>query len=74
MLGKRLHHTGSTLRPRPVADKGKIAQALEAKVWPLVAAGQVKPVIDSTFPLAQASDAHARMDSSAHIGKIVLTL
>jgi len=72
-LGKRLHHTGSTLRPRPVADKGKIAQALEAKVWPLVAAGQVKPVIDSTFPLLQASAAHARMDSSMHIGKIVLT-
>ena len=73
MLGKRLHHTGSTLRPRPVAEKGKIAQALEAKVWPLVASGQVKPVIDSTFALTQASAAHARMDSSVHIGKIVLT-
>jgi len=74
MLGKRLHHSGSTLRPRPVADKGKIAQGLEAKVWPLVASGQVKPVIDSTFPLSQASAAHARMDSSMHIGKIVLTV
>ena len=73
LLGKRLHHTGSTLRPRPVADKGKIARALEANVWPLVAAGKVKPVIDSTFPLTQASAAHARMESSAHIGKIVLT-
>jgi NADPH2:quinone reductase len=62
------------LRPRPAADKGHIARALETKVWPLVAAGQVKPVIDSTFPLAQASAAHARMDSSAHIGKIVLTV
>ena len=73
LLGKRLHHTGSTLRPRPVADKGKIARALEANVWPLVAAGKVKPVIDSTFPLTQASAAHARLESSAHIGKIVLT-
>jgi NADPH2:quinone reductase len=74
MLGKRLHHTGSGLRPRSVADKGKIAQALEQKVWPLVAAGKVKPVIDSTFPLAQAAAAHERMESSRHIGKIVLTL
>ncbi len=73
LIGKRLHHTGSTLRPRPVADKGKIARALEANVWPLIAAGKLKPVIDSTFPLAQASAAHARMESSAHIGKIVLT-
>jgi NADPH2:quinone reductase len=73
LLGKRLHHTGSTLRPRPVADKGRIARALEANVWPLVAAGKLKPVIDSTFPLTQASAAHARMESSAHIGKIVLT-
>jgi NADPH:quinone reductase len=72
MLTKRLHHTGSGLRPRSVADKGKIAQALEAKVWPLVAAGKVKPVIDSTFPLAHAAAAHARMESSQHIGKIVL--
>jgi NADPH:quinone reductase len=74
MLGKRLHHTGSGLRPRSVADKGKIAQALEAKVWPLVAAGKVKPVIDSTYPLREAAAAHARMESSQHIGKIVLTV
>jgi NADPH2:quinone reductase len=74
MLTKRLHHTGSGLRPRSVADKGKIAQALEAKVWPLVAAGKVKPVIDSTYPLARASAAHERMESSQHIGKIVLTV
>jgi NADPH2:quinone reductase len=57
-----------------VADKGKIAQALEQKVWPLVAAGKVKPVIDSTYPLAHAAAAHERMESSRHIGKIVLTL
>jgi NADPH2:quinone reductase len=71
---KRLHHTGSTLRSRSVADKGAIAAAIESKVLPLVAAGTVKPIIDSTFPLAEAAAAHARMESSVHIGKIVLTL
>lgn len=74
MLAKRLTHTGSGLRPRSVADKGKMARALEERVWPLVAAGRVKPVIDSTFPLAQAAQAHARMESGVHVGKIVLTL
>jgi NADPH:quinone reductase len=74
MIGKRLHHTGSGLRPRSVADKGKIARALEERVWPLVAAGKVKPVIDSTYPLTRAAEAHARMESSQHIGKIVLTV
>ncbi len=73
LMAKRLHHTGSTLRPRTVAEKAEIARGLEAKVWPLIAAGKIKPVIDSTFPLAKASDAHARMESGAHIGKIVLT-
>jgi putative PIG3 family NAD(P)H quinone oxidoreductase len=70
---KRLHHTGSTLRTRSVADKGAIARAIAEKVLPLIAAGKVKPVMDSTFPLAEAAAAHARMESSAHIGKIVLT-
>ena len=74
LLGKRLWHTGSGLRPRSVADKGKFARALEEKVWPLVAAGKVKPVIDSTYPLREAAAAHARMESSQHIGKIVLTV
>jgi NADPH2:quinone reductase len=74
LLGKRLTHTGSGLRPRSVVDKGKMARALEDKVWPLIAAGKVKPVIDSTFPLTEASAAHARMESSVHIGKIVLTV
>jgi NADPH:quinone reductase len=69
---KRLHHTGSTLRARSVVDKGKIVRAVEEHVLPLIAAGRVKPVIDSTFPLAQAAAAHARMETSAHIGKIVL--
>jgi NADPH2:quinone reductase len=74
MLQKRLTHTGSGLRPRSVADKGKMARAMEDKVWPLLNAGKVRPVIDSTFPLAEAAKAHARMESSQHIGKIVLTL
>ena len=71
---KRLHHTGSTLRSRSVEAKGDIARAVEAKALPLIAAGQVRPIIDSTFPLAEASKAHARMETSAHIGKIVLTV
>ncbi len=71
---KRLHHTGSTLRSRSVADKGAIAHAIEDKVLPFVAAGAVKPIIDSTFPLEKAAEAHARIETSAHIGKIVLTL
>ena len=74
LMLKRLHHTGSTLRSRSNADKTAIARAIEAKVWPLVAAGKVRPVIDKTFPLAEAAAAHARMESSQHIGKIVLTV
>jgi NADPH:quinone reductase len=74
LMLKRLTHTGSTLRARAVADKTAIARAVEAKVLPLIASGRVKPLIDSTFPLAQASAAHARMESGQHIGKIVLTL
>jgi len=69
---KRLTHTGSTLRARSVSDKGAIARAVEAQVLPLIAAGRVKPVMDKTFPLAEAAAAHARMEASAHIGKIVL--
>ena len=71
---KRQTITGSTLRPRSVAQKGAIAQALEEKVWPLVAAGEVRPQIHATFPLEQAADAHRLMESSAHVGKIMLTL
>jgi putative PIG3 family NAD(P)H quinone oxidoreductase len=74
LMMKRLHHTGSTLRARAVPDKAAIAHAIEAKVWPLIAAGKVKPIINKTFPLAEAAAAHALMDSSAHIGKIVLTV
>ena len=74
MMVKRLTHTGSTLRPRPISFKAEVAAALHEHVWPLLAARKVVPVIDSTFPLARAADAHARMESSAHFGKIVLTV
>lgn len=73
VLRRRLTITGSTLRPRPVAFKGAIAQALREHVWPLLAAGQVRPVIHSTFAAADAASAHALMESNHHIGKIVLT-
>jgi NADPH:quinone reductase len=71
---KRLTVTGSTLRARKVEDKGAIAAALERQVWPLLDAGRVKPAIHQTFPLAEAAAAHRLMESSAHIGKIVLTV
>lgn len=71
---KRLHHTGSTLRSRSVEDKGAIARAVEDKALPLLASGKIKPVIYKTFPLEEAAAAHSLMESSAHIGKIVLTL
>lgn len=74
ILLKRLHHTGSTLRSRSNADKAAIARAVEEKVWPLIANGRVRPVMDRTFALAAAAEAHARMESSVHIGKIVLTV
>jgi NADPH2:quinone reductase len=74
IMVKRLTHTGSTLRARSVPDKGAIARAVEQHVLPLIAAGNVRPLIDSTFPLRQAAAAHAKMETSAHIGKIVLTV
>ncbi|MEA9392532.1 NAD(P)H-quinone oxidoreductase [Acerihabitans sp. TG2] len=72
MLAKRLTHTGSTLRPRTVAEKALIATELEQQVWPLLAAGKITPLIDRTFPLQQACDAHTLMEGSTHIGKIML--
>ena len=72
VLVKRLTVGGSTLRPRPVAFKAAIAQNLEEKIWPLIAEGRIKPVIHQTFPLAEAAEAHRLMESSAHIGKIML--
>jgi NADPH2:quinone reductase len=74
LMVKRLHHTGSTLRPRSNADKAAMVRAIEAKVMPLLREGRVKPLMDSTFPLEKAADAHRRMESSEHIGKIVLTV
>lgn len=73
VLRRRLVITGSTLRPRPVAFKAAIAQALRQRVWPLLEQGRVKPVIHSTFDAARAAEAHALMESNQHIGKIVLT-
>jgi NADPH2:quinone reductase len=73
IMMKRQTLTGSTLRPRSIAEKGAIAQALREKVWPLLEAGKVAPVVHATFPLAQAADAHRLMETSSHIGKIVLT-
>jgi putative PIG3 family NAD(P)H quinone oxidoreductase len=73
VLGRRLTITGSTLRPRSPAEKGEIAAALRWEVWPLLEHGAVKPVVYRTFPLEDASAAHRLMESSEHIGKIVLT-
>ena len=72
LMVKRLHHTGSTLRPRSNADKAAMVAAIEAKVIPLLREGRVKPLMDSSFPLEKAADAHRRMEGSEHIGKIVL--
>ena len=72
VMMNRLTLTGSTLRPRSAAEKAGIAAALERRVWPLLAAGSVLPVMHATFPLHEAADAHRLMESSAHIGKIVL--
>ncbi len=74
LMVKRLTHTGSTLRPRSPAEKAVIARALEDKVWPLLAKGRCRPVMDSTFAFEDVAKAHARMDGGEHIGKIVLTL
>ncbi len=74
LMMKRLTLTGSTLRPRTRDVKARFARALEKQVWPLLDAGRIKIVMDSTFPLAQASEAHKRMETSQHVGKIVLTV
>jgi NADPH2:quinone reductase len=74
VMRRRLTLTGSTLRPRPVEFKGAIAASLREHVWPLIEAGKIKPVIFKTFPLAEAAEAHRLMESSQHIGKIVLTV
>jgi NADPH:quinone reductase len=74
LMVRRQTITGSTLRPRSVADKAAIAAALRAKVWPLIEAGTIRPIVDRSFPLAEAAAAHRLMESSRHIGKILLTV
>jgi NADPH:quinone reductase len=74
VMQRRLTLTGSTLRPRTAGFKGRLAQSLREKIWPLIEAGRIKPEVYRTFPLEQAGEAHKLMESSQHIGKIVLTL
>ena len=74
ILRRRLTLTGSTLRPRPVAFKGAIAQSLRQRVWPLLEQGAIKPIVHATFPLEQAAAAHAMMEAGENIGKIILTV
>ena len=74
VMRKRLTISGSTLRPRTVEFKGYLAKNLREKIWPLVEAGRIKPEVFKTFPLENASEAHRLMESSQHIGKLVLTL
>jgi NADPH2:quinone reductase len=74
LMRRRLTVTGSTLRPRTVEFKGYVAKNLRDKIWPHIDAGRIKPVIYQTFPLEQAADAHRLMETSQHIGKIVLTI
>ncbi|MSO84947.1 MAG: NAD(P)H-quinone oxidoreductase [Rhodospirillales bacterium] len=73
LMLKRLTYTGSTLRIQSTASKGRIAEALRTTIWPLIEAGDIRPVIHATFPLERAADAHRLMESNAHIGKIILT-
>lgn len=72
--GKNLNLTGSRLRPRPVAEKGRLVSAVRKAVWPLIESGDVKSIVDSTFPLRAAADAHRRMESGEHVGKVVLVV
>ncbi len=74
IMQRRLTITGSTLRARPVAEKGAIARAVHEHVWPLIERGAVRPIVHATFPLRDAAEAHRVMESSAHIGKLVLTV
>ena len=74
LLQKRLSIVGSTLRPQGAEAKARIAAGLEREVWPLIEAGRVRPVIDSSFPLEDAAKAHERLESNRHIGKIILTV
>ena len=72
--GRNLYLTGSRLRPRPIAEKGRLVSAVRKAVWPLIESGDVKPIVDSTFPLRGVADAHRRMESGEHVGKVILVL
>jgi NADPH2:quinone reductase len=74
VLFRRLTITGSTLRPRPIEFKAAIAAQLRERIWPLLESGKIRPVIYRTFPLEQAAQAHALMETSTHVGKIMLTV
>ena len=74
VMARRITITGSTLRPRSIAYKAEVAEALRREVWPLIEAGRLTPLVDSTFPLEDAAAAHERMESAAHIGKIILSV
>jgi NADPH2:quinone reductase len=74
LMRKRLTHTGSALRTRSTAFKAALMAELQAKIWPLLEKRTVRPIIDATFPLARASEAHARQEGSSHVGKIMLTV
>src|SRR5260370_1192136 len=72
VMHKRLTITGSTMRPRPVVEKGEIARELYEKVWPLLESGRVKVLVDRVFPLAEAAEAHRYLEAGEHIGKVIL--
>jgi len=74
IMQKRAVITGSTLRPRSADEKARLAAEVERVVWPWVAAGKLTPIIDATFPLAQAAQAHAHLEAGEHVGKVVLTV
>jgi putative PIG3 family NAD(P)H quinone oxidoreductase len=74
IMQKRLVVTGSTLRPRDADEKARLAAAVETRVWPWIAAGEIRPIIDATFPLADADKAHAHLEAGAHVGKVMLTV
>ncbi len=74
MQHKRLILTGSTLRPRNADEKARLAAVVEREVWPLIESGAFRPIIDKTFPLAQAAEAHAYLEAGDHLGKVVLTV
>jgi NADPH:quinone reductase-like Zn-dependent oxidoreductase len=74
IMQKRLILTGSTLRPRPIEFKAELARSIEEAVWPVIAQGRYKPVIDRLYPLEEAVEAHRRIDGGEHVGKIILTM